>query len=42
MQKLEALFRAASEGSDDDLAELMDEIHPQAVKKVADFLTYIS
>lgn len=42
MQKLEDLFRAASEGSDDDLSELVDEIHPRAVKKVAEFLTYIS
>lgn len=42
MQKLEELFRVASEGNDDELSELVDEIHPRAVKKVADFLTYIS
>lgn len=42
MQKLEKLFRVASEGNDDDLSELVDEIHPRAVKKVAEFLTYIS
>ena len=42
MQKLEELFRVASAGNDDDLSELVDEIHPRAVKKVAEFLTYIS
>jgi len=42
MQKLEELFRVASEGSDDDLSELVDEIHPRAVKKVAEFLTYVA
>jgi hypothetical protein len=42
MQKLEDLFRVASEGNDDELSELVDEIHPRAVKKVAEFLTYIS
>ncbi|MDR1279812.1 MAG: hypothetical protein LBK99_03190 [Opitutaceae bacterium] len=42
MQKLETLFRIASEGSDDDLSELVDELHPRAVKKVAEFLGYVS
>jgi hypothetical protein len=42
MQKLESLFRVASEGSDDDLSELVDELHPRAVKKVAEFLGYVS
>ncbi|MEP2774429.1 MAG: hypothetical protein ABJQ29_15625 [Luteolibacter sp.] len=42
MQKVEELFRVASAGSDDDLSELVDEIHPRAVKKVAEFLAYIS
>ncbi len=42
MQKLETLFRVASEGNDDDLSELVDELHPRAVKKVADFLGYVS
>jgi hypothetical protein len=42
MQKMEDLFRVASEGDDDQLSELVDEIHPRAVKKVAEFLTYIS
>lgn len=42
MQKLETLFRIAAEGTDDDLAELVDEIHPRAVKKAAEFLAYVS
>lgn len=42
MQKLESLFRVASEGNDDDLSDLVDELHPRAVKKVAEFLSYVS
>lgn len=42
MEKLENLLRVASEGNDDDLSELVDDLHPRAVKKVAEFLTYIS
>ncbi len=41
MQNLERLFQVAAEGTDDDIAELVDEIHPRAVKKAADFLDYI-
>jgi hypothetical protein len=42
MQKLEKLFQVAAEGTDDDIAELVEEIHPRAVKKAAEFLEYIS
>jgi len=42
MEKLGELFRIAAEGSDDDLSELVDEIHPRAVKKVAEFLKYVT
>ncbi|SFM70273.1 hypothetical protein [Marinobacter zhejiangensis] len=38
MEKIESLFRLAAIGSDDDVAELIDEIHPRSVKKVHDFL----
>ncbi|ANT63921.1 hypothetical protein [Prosthecochloris sp. CIB 2401] len=38
MLKIETLFRLAAEGSDDDIAEIIDEIHPRAVKKVYEFL----
>jgi hypothetical protein len=42
IQKLERLFKVAAEGSDDDIAELVEEIHPRAVKKAAEFLDYLS
>jgi len=42
LDKVQELFRLASEGNDDEIAELVDEIHPRAVKKAADFLNYIS
>jgi hypothetical protein len=38
MRKIENIFRLAAEGSDDDIAEVIDEIHPRAVKKVYEFL----
>lgn len=38
MAKIEALFRLAAEGSDDEVAEVIEEVHPRAVKKVHDFL----
>ena len=42
MEKLEKLFQVAAEGSDDDIAELVDEIHPRAVKKASEFLDYLT
>lgn len=41
MEKLERLFQLAAEGSDDEIAEIAEEIHPRAVKKAAEFLEYI-
>ena len=38
MTKIETLFRLVAEGTDDDIAEVIDEIHPRAVKKVYEFL----
>lgn len=38
MAKIQALFRLAAEGSDDDVAEVIEEVHPRAVKKVYEFL----
>ena len=38
MTKIESLFRLAAEGSDDDVAEIIEEVHPRAVKKVHEFL----
>lgn len=38
MAKIEALLRLAAEGSDDAVAEVIEEVHPRAVRKVHDFL----
>ena len=38
MAKIEALFRLAAEGTDDEVAEVIEEVHPRAVKKVYEFL----
>lgn len=38
LDKIEALFRLAALGSDDDVAEVIEEVHPRAVKKVFAFL----
>lgn len=40
-EKIQSLFHLTAEGTDDDIAELVDEIHPRAVKKVAEFLGYL-
>lgn len=42
MEKMEELFRLASDGSDDELSVLVDELHPRSVRKVADFLKYVA
>ena len=38
INKIGALFRLAAEGSDDDIAELVEEVQPRAVKKIHEFL----
>ena len=40
-EKIVKLFDSAATGSDDDLSELVNEIHPRAVRKAADFLKYL-
>ena len=42
LDKVLRLFELAAVGSDDDMAELVEEIHPRAVRKVANFLQEIS
>jgi hypothetical protein len=42
LAKVLELFQLIARGSDDEVAELVDEIHPRAVKKAADFLNYIA
>lgn len=41
VEKMQALLRVATEGSDDEVTELVEAIHPRAVKKVVDFLEYL-
>lgn len=36
------LLRVSAQGSDDDISDIVEEIHPRAVRKVADFLTVLS
>lgn len=41
MTKILALFRLAAEGSDDEVAEVVEEVHPRAVRKLHDFLEFL-
>jgi hypothetical protein len=38
MVKIEELFRLSAEGTDDEVAEVIEEVHPRAIKKVYEFL----
>lgn len=38
IKTIESLFRLAAAGSDDEVAEVIEEVHPRAVKKVHEFL----
>ncbi|MCX5634811.1 MAG: hypothetical protein NTW55_03070 [Planctomycetota bacterium] len=42
LEKVQKLFQLAAQGTDDEVAELVDEIHPRAVKKAADFLDCVA
>lgn len=41
LMKLQDLLRISAEGSDDAMAELVEEIHPRAVRKVSEFLGFL-
>jgi len=41
LEKMQMLLRVSAEGSDDEVTELVEAIHPRAVKKVAEFLGYL-
>ncbi len=41
LEKLQTLFASSLEGDDDDLTELVEEIHPRAVAKVIEFLNIL-
>jgi len=42
MLKMEALLRLAATGSDDDLAEVIEQAHPRAVRKVYEFVDFLA
>jgi hypothetical protein len=42
LQKMQLLLEASAVGSDDDVAEIVDAIHPRAVKKISEFLGLLS
>lgn len=42
LENMQALLRVSAEGTDDEVTELVDAIHPRAVKKVAEFLAYLA
>lgn len=42
LERLFALLQVSAQGSDDEIAEIVAEVHPRAVRKVAAFLNYLS
>lgn len=42
LKKLQQLMQQSAEGSDDEISELVDEIHPRAVAKIHEFLSYLA
>jgi predicted Zn-ribbon and HTH transcriptional regulator len=42
LQKAQEFMQVSIDGTDDELAELVSEIHPRAVKKIADFLYIVA
>ena len=42
VEKLELLMRLSAEGSDDEVAEAIEEIHPRAVSKLHEFMDYLA
>lgn len=42
LEKLLALLQTSAEGNDDEVTELVAAVHPRAVRKVAEFLNYLS
>jgi hypothetical protein len=42
MKKIENLFRLAAEGSDDDIAEQIADMHSRTIKKIHEFLDFMT
>ncbi len=41
LSKVQKLFELTTNGNDDEIAEVVEEIHPRAVRKIADFLDVV-
>ena len=42
LERLLALMQLSAQGSDDQIADIVADVHPRAVRKVAEFLEYLS
>jgi hypothetical protein len=42
LKKIRDLMQKSAEGTDDEMSEIVDEIHPRAVSKIRDFLNYLA
>lgn len=42
LERMQMLLRVAAAGSDDEVTEVVDAVHPRAVKKVSEFLGYLA
>lgn len=42
LERLFALLKVSAQGTDDEIADIVADIHPRAVRKVAAFLNYLS
>ncbi len=42
VDEIRSLFEVSATGSDDDLSDLVEEIHPRAISKIYEFLNYLN
>ena len=40
VKKIQAIFQAIADGTDEELSELIDEVHPRAIDRVREFLEF--
>lgn len=41
LSSIQGLLRKTSEGTDDDISDLLSDIHPRAIKKISEFLIFL-
>ena len=41
LSNIQSLLRKTSDGTDDDISDLMSDIHPRAIKKISEFLIFL-